>query len=129
MGFVGPIMYPWTPEKIQKFHEYLGGWSATGARLLWRPNFHARRPRHAHLHRRKARCDAFNFVSARGLIGTDYDSLTGQFGTQGMNLYVLARMHRNGTRDVASVMDEYYQAFGPAEPAVRRYFRALEGCG
>ena len=56
------------------------------------------------------------------MIGTDFDSLTGQYATQGPNLYVLARLHARPDLSVDQVLGEYYSAFGPAAAEVREYF-------
>ncbi len=68
----------------------------------------------------------FSYAAAHGLIGTDFDSLTGQWASQGPNLYLLARLHECPRMTVAKVLDEYYSAFGPAAAAVRAYFAHWE---
>ena len=125
IGFVGDIMYPWTSEKIDQFQSGWDGWSATGARLMWRPNFmldgHCMpiciAPKLA---------GVFNHAFTHGLIGTDFDSLTGQYGTQGLNLYTLARLQRHGDWPAKKVFNEYFGAFGPAAAAMREYFAYWE---
>ncbi|MCK5920685.1 MAG: hypothetical protein KAG66_07070, partial [Methylococcales bacterium] len=42
--------------------------------------------------------------------------------TQGPNLYMLARLHARPEMKVEEVLDEYFSAFGKADPAVRAYF-------
>lgn len=125
VGFVPQIMYPWTDVKCQRSRKQLDGWAATGAKLMYRPNYMLS----GHcmpINVAKKLGEAFSSVFQRGLTGTDFDSLTGQYGTQGLNLYVLTRLHRDGTVPVEEVFDEYYAAFGPAEAMVRKYFEHWE---
>ena len=68
----------------------------------------------------------FSHAARTGMIATDFDSLTGQYATQGPSHYVVARMHSEPYRTTESLLDEYYSAFGPAETAVRDYFEHWE---
>lgn len=121
IGVVPALMYPWTAEKRRAFVEQWEGWSAAGARLFLRPNYML-----------DGHClpvnialplgEDFSYAAHHGLIGTDFDSLTGQYATQGPNLYMLARLHEAPELTPARVLDEYYAAFGPAAAAVRAYF-------
>ncbi|HEX7010904.1 MAG TPA: DUF4838 domain-containing protein [Phycisphaeraceae bacterium] len=113
--------FPWTPEKLERFKELWQGWRDTGARLMLRPNwthaghtmplFYARE-----LH------EAVSFAAKHGMIGSRFDSLTGQWAAQGPTLYVLARLNVRPDQPVEQMLDEYYSAFGPAEEHVRAYF-------
>ncbi|MBM3497220.1 MAG: DUF4838 domain-containing protein [Armatimonadetes bacterium] len=125
VGIVPPLMFPWTEAKRQACRAQWEGWSATGAQLLLRPNymldghcfpiFVARRLG-----------EEFRFCAEHGMIGTDFDSLTGQYATQGPNHYMLARLHARPELTVDQVLDEYFAAFGPAEQPVRAYFAHWE---
>ena len=66
--------------------------------------------------------DAFQFYARNGMTGTDFDSLQGQWATQGPNLYLLSRIHVRPEQPVDDLLKEYYQAFGPAAAAVQDYF-------
>jgi len=59
---------------------------------------------------------------AHGMVGNTFDSLTGQWATQGPNLYVLGRFHTRPDWPVEKILDEYSDGFGPAAKAVRAYF-------
>ena len=101
------------------------GWAAAGARLFLRPNYMLDGHNLPIFFARKLGED-FSYAARHGLVGTDFDSLTGQWAAQGPNLYVLARLHECPRMGVAKVLDEYYGAFGPAAPAVRGYFAHWE---
>jgi hypothetical protein len=121
VGIVPGLMFPWTPAKRQAFREQWDGWSAAGARLLLRPNYML--DGHCFpINVARALGEDFSYAAQHGLIGTDFDSLTGQYGTQGPALYVLARLHDAPAMAPEQCLDEYFAAFGPAAAAVRAYF-------
>ncbi len=70
--------------------------------------------------------DFFQFAVEHGMEGSRFDSLTGQWATHGPKLYVHLRLHVEPERAVDEILDEYYQAFGPAADEVRAYFEYWE---
>jgi hypothetical protein len=56
------------------------------------------------------------------MVGTDFDSLTGQWATQGPNLYLLMRLQSDPNADPDALLGEYYSAFGAASGEVKAYF-------
>jgi hypothetical protein len=125
IGIVPALMYPWTKTKRDDFRTQWDGWAAAGARLFLRPNYMLDGHDLPIFFARKLGAD-FSYAAAHGLIGTDFDSLTGQWASQGPNLYVLARLHECPRMSVASVLDEYYSVFGPSAPAICQYFAHWE---
>lgn len=125
LGVVPPMYFPWTGEKRAANRQQWDGWAATGARLLLRPNFMLDGHNMPLSLARKLGED-FRYYASHGMIGTDFDSLTGQYGTQGPNLYVLARLHNRPGMTTEQVLDEYFRAFGAAEAEVRAYFAHWE---
>ncbi|NSW56184.1 MAG: DUF4838 domain-containing protein [Armatimonadetes bacterium] len=125
IGIVPALMYPWTAEKRAGFREQWEGWRATGCQMFLRPNYTLDGHGLPIFFANKLGED-FTFAAARGLVGTDFDSLTGQYAIQGPNLYMLARLTDDPTLAPQEVMDEYYSAFGNAEAAVREYFAHWE---
>lgn len=121
IGFVPRYYFPWTAEKLAQARQDWSGWRKTGARLFYRPNYMLIGHNMPIFVARKLGGE-FSFVAKNGLIGTHFDSLTGQYATQGPNLYVLARVHVRPEWPVEKILDEYYCAFGKAEDAVREYF-------
>ncbi|MBL9144706.1 MAG: DUF4838 domain-containing protein [Verrucomicrobiaceae bacterium] len=97
------------------------GWRDTGARLFLRTN-----------HLLDGYCmpyifvhqfaDEFQHAARNGMVATDFDSLTGQWSTQGPTLYVASRLHVKPEASVDDLLAEYYNAFGKAAPDVKRYF-------
>ncbi len=121
IGIVPAMMFPWSDEKRAETHQQWKGWSATGAKLLLRPNYTLAGHCYPIFYADKLGED-LAYCAKNGLIGTDFDSLTGQWGTQGLNLYVLPRILNNPDLPVEQVFDEYYSAFGPAKNQVKAYF-------
>lgn len=187
IGVVPNISFPWTDEKKQYFHDLWSGWADSGAQVYLRPNYFL----DGHDFPINFACrfgSDFLYALRRGLFATNFYALTGQWSTQGLNLYMLARVQTHvgagwenwgtdvtgdGTVDISDlavlsnywlddasgcepgnrcgdingdgkvdfrdfvqlagqwhdnnaevklIMDEFYDAFGPAKAAVRAYF-------
>lgn len=52
--------------------------------------------------------DDLTFARNNGIIATDFDSLTGQWATQGINVYMLGRMSSHPEMTVEQVLDESF---------------------
>ncbi len=125
IGVVPPMYFPWTDADRQANRARWDGWRATGARLFLRPNWMLDGHNFPMIVAHKLGED-FRYFAHSGMIGTDFDSLTGQYATQGPNLYMLARLHNRPDMTVEQVLDEYYSAFGKAKDEVRAYFTHWE---
>jgi hypothetical protein len=125
IGIVPALMFPWTETKRQAFRRQWDGWRAAGCTLMLRPNYMLDGHDLPVIFARQLGED-FSYAAGRGMVATDFDSLTGQWAVQGPNLYVLARLHTRPTMPVREVLDEYYRAFGKAEAQVRAYFAHWE---
>lgn len=113
--------FPRSDEEHEWMKKQWSGWADTGARLFMRTN-----------HLLDGYCmpfifahqfaDEFHHAVAHGMVGTDYDSLTGHWATQGPNLYVAARLHTRPEASADELLAEYYAAFGKAAPLVKDCF-------
>src|SRR5207248_7575841 len=104
------------------------GWARAAKRMYFRPNLMllGRREGLPLLYVHKFGKD-FRYLASHGMMGTDFDSCCHNWATQGLNYYVVARLHWNPELDVDALIDDYCQAgFGPAAKSVRRYFDRLE---
>jgi hypothetical protein len=102
-----------------------GAWHDTGARMVLRPNWWhmgATAP-HLPLHRAGA---FFRFAQQHSMIGFDFDSLLGYFGTQGPYYYLIARLSVRPELTVDEVLAEYTSAFGAAAPIIGEYLQFWE---
>jgi hypothetical protein len=62
-----------------------------------------------------------------GMIGTDFDALTHDWAARGLNDYVLAKLLWDPSQDIDVLIADYCDAgFGPASPAIQKYFARLE---
>jgi len=113
--------FPRSEEEHAWMKQQWDGWRATGARLFMRTNHlldgYCMPFIYAHQF-----ADDFQHAARNGMVATDLDSLTGQWATQGPNLYVTARLHVRPDASADAVLAEYYSAFGPAAPQVKSYF-------
>jgi hypothetical protein len=103
-------------------------WSKATKRIYFRPNLMlaGRRDGLPLIYAHKFGED-FRHLASHGMMGTDFDSCCHNWATQGLNYYVVARMHWNPEQDVDAVIDDYCKSgFGPAAKSVRRYFDRLE---
>lgn len=117
--------FPRSAEEHAWMKQQWAEWRDTGARLFMRTN-----------HLLDGYCmpfifahqfaDEFHHAVEKGMVATDYDSLTGHWATQGPNLYTVARLHVRPEASADAVLAEYYAAFGAAAAAVKSYFEYWE---
>ncbi len=117
--------YPLEPEARRIMLNQWDGWRKTGARLYLRPNYLLAGYTFPFIFARQFGED-YKYCYENGMVGTDFDSLTGQFGVQGPNLYMVARLTDKPEMSVDEVLAEYYDSFGAASPHVREYFEMWE---
>ncbi|MFO8081716.1 MAG: DUF4838 domain-containing protein [Armatimonadota bacterium] len=113
--------FPMTEGALEWLKEQWIGWAETGIIMSYRPNYMHDGYTMPHLDTRQS-SEFFKFAYQHGMIGTDFDSLTGQWATQGPKLYVHMRLNADPTLELDQILDEYYSVFGPAEEQVREYF-------
>jgi hypothetical protein len=104
------------------------GWSKAARRIYFRPNLMllGRREGLPLLYAHKFGKD-FKHLAGHGMMGTDFDACCHHWATQGLNYYVVARLHWNPDQDVDALVEDYCRSgFGPAAKPVRRYFDLLE---
>lgn len=104
------------------------GWSKAAKWIYFRPNLMllGRRDGLPLLYIHKFGED-FRYLAGHSMMGTDFDSCCHHWATQGLNYYIVARLHWNPEQDVDALVDDYCRAgFGPAAKPVRRYFDRLE---
>ncbi|HWL53799.1 MAG TPA: DUF4838 domain-containing protein [Chthoniobacteraceae bacterium] len=100
-------------------------WAAKGATLYWRPNLLQAGHGMPYLYAGQLRDDFAVFLENR-MLGTNFDSITGNWGGQGLNYYVAAQMHFRPEARYETLLDEYVSAFGPASETVKAYLRYFE---
>ena len=118
---VPSYVYPTPVDQSDRFRKLWDGWKATGATLGYRPNDFLLGYCLPYIFSHDYGND-FKYALNNGLMWTDFDSLTGMWGVQGPNLYMFGRLHSRPDLEVEEVLNEYYSAFGKAEPFIREYF-------
>ncbi len=117
--------YPRTDDEHQWYKDQWKGWADTGATLFARTNYFLDGYSMPFIFARQF-ADDFQFQATHGMAATDFDSLTGQWSTQGPTLYLLMRLHTHPEASVDKILAEYYAAFGPAAKQVKAYFEHYE---
>ena len=122
-----PLAYHDEAYRQESLREW-DAWSKAAKRIYFRPNLMlaGRRDGMPLLYVHKFGKD-FRYLADHSMMGTDFDSCCHNWATQGLNYYVVARLHWNPQQDVGAIVDDYCQAgFGPAARSVRHYFDGLE---
>ena len=121
IGIVPPAIFPYNKHESEEFRRDWTGWSNAGCSLFLRPNYTLQGHDFPVFYARTLGED-LKFAMHHSMRGVDFDSLTGQYATQGPTLYVLSKILNHPDESVEKVLDEFYSAFGPAQSAVKEYF-------
>ncbi len=113
--------YPRSPEEHAWHQATWKGWRDAGARLFMRTNYFLDGYCMPHIFARQF-ADDFQHAARNGMVGTDFDSLTGQWAAQGPSLYLLMALHTRPGANVDALLAEYYSVFGAAAPHIKAYF-------
>lgn len=122
LGFVGGEgFYPDEPDTL---NEYMG-WRQLGAQLYWRPNVFYCGHGIPYLYSKRLYQDVSTMIQ-NGLLGSDYDSMTGNWATQGLNYYIAAELHNRPEASYETLSSEYFAAFGKAASVIADYHHYFE---
>lgn len=125
MRFCPPIMYPWNQNKVNTYKRLWKGWADSGVQMMLRPNFTLDGHGFPLVYYPEF-VECFDFALNNNLTATDLDSLSGIFGTNGLTLYIIAARHGEGReKSIAELENDYFQAFGAAEPQIREYYKLM----
>lgn len=103
-------------------------WARAASRLYWRPGL-------LEWNRRKGTpliyvhklAEDFRHIAHNRCLGTDFDSCHHNWATNGLNYYVLAKLHWNPDLDVDALVEDYCRSgFGPGWRHVHRYLMRIE---
>ncbi|MFH1718300.1 MAG: DUF4838 domain-containing protein [Planctomycetota bacterium] len=103
-------------------------WASAARMIYYRPNslLWGRQEGTTGVFARKM-ADDFRHIAHNKCVGTDFDSCIHHWATQGLNYYVLAKLHWNPDLDIDEVADDYCQSgFAQAAGPVKRYFAKIE---
>lgn len=126
VGFVG-VTYAEESARQEARADW-EAWSRMASKIYWRPNLllFGRRTGTPAVYVHKLAED-LRFFAQRAMVGTDFDSCTHNWATEGLNFYVLSRLLWNPEADLDAMIDDYCRAgFGQSWREVRRYFARIE---
>ena len=118
-------IFGYSKHDSEVFRHDWSGWEKTGCALFLRPNHTLQAPNFPAFYARTLGED-LKFAMAHGMKGTDFDSLTSKYSTEGPSLYMLAKILNHPDASVDSVINEFCAAFGPAKVSVKQYFQLWE---
>ncbi|OHE86880.1 MAG: hypothetical protein A3G75_12315 [Verrucomicrobia bacterium RIFCSPLOWO2_12_FULL_64_8] len=125
VGYVGPNTMTNDKQRESARKEF-EEWSKKGVRLMIRPNLLGGGMGLPLIYARQLAADMRFFVD-HGMRLTDYASCFGNWGTHGLNYYVLAKMLWDPYQEVDPIIDDYCRAaYGRGAGAVREYYRRAE---
>ena len=103
-------------------------WAEAAGMIFWRPNLllwgrHEAVPGN-YVHKL---AEDFSHIAHNKCVGTDFDSCMHHWATQGLNYYVLAKLHWKDDLNVDEVIDDYCRSgFGDASDQIKRYLARVE---
>lgn len=119
------VFFPMRPEALQWVKEQWKGWADTGMSMVYRPNYLHDGWTMPMMDTRQSG-EMFKHAYANGMQGAWFDTLCGQWASQGPKLYMHMRLLAKPEMEIDDILDEYYSVFGPAAKDVRAYFEYWE---
>ena len=113
--------YPMSEKSLNVIRRGWLGWGKTGAKIHYRPNYLLSGYTIPALDVEQTG-EMFRFGAKNGMIGFDFDSLSGYWATKGPMLYMHMRLSNDPDLTIEEILREYYSAFGPAADLIRKYF-------
>jgi len=113
--------FPMPEEALEWVEQQWLGWRKTGIRMGYRPNYLHDGYVMPHFDTWQSG-RFFKFAYEHGMEGARFDSLTGQWATHGLRLYVHLRLMADPKITVEEIRREYFSGFGPAADEVERYW-------
>ncbi|MBL7153300.1 MAG: DUF4838 domain-containing protein [Phycisphaerae bacterium] len=103
-------------------------WSDAVGMIFWRPNsllwgrFEGTTGVYAH-----KLAEDFKHIAKSKCVGTDFDSCIHHWATQGLNYYILAKLHWDADLNVDEAIDDYCRSgFADASGQIKRYLLRIE---
>lgn len=115
------VWFPTDRERVAWAEEQWLGWSEAGITIGYRPNHTLAGYAMPHINTHQAG-EFFRFAYEHGMLGVDFDSLTGQWAVRGPQHYMYMRLATDPELTIDGIRAEFFSAFGPAAEHVERYF-------
>jgi hypothetical protein len=125
IGFVGFDTYL-NEESRQKDRALWLGWGKLAKQLFIRPNlfwYNMGVP----VNYAQKYADDIRFMADNGMRAADFDGLIGNWGSEGLEYYVAAKLLWNPYADVNAIIDDYCKAaYGAGASAMKTYYDRLQ---
>ncbi len=124
--YVGPDGPYENDEACERLLKEVNGWRRAQAKLSWRSNWLRGGLDMITLYPHKY-ADDFKRFAAAGLLGVDFDTMMNDWGSFGLNYYVMVKLMWDPNLDVDALIDDYCKSgFGPAAAPIRAFFDFAE---
>ena len=118
--------FPYSQEDSNNIRGMITGWRKAGIKeFVFRPNYMLMGG-NMPMNLGRIICGDFSFAAKNGMIGTNYDSLTGAWANHGMMLYALISLHRQPDLSYDQMMKDYCDIFAPADKEIAEYIKFWE---
>lgn len=125
VGYVGPNTMMSDTQRASARKDF-AEWSTKAKQMHMRPNLLGNGLGMPLVYVPKL-ADDIRFFVERGMRLTDYASCFGNWGTYGLNYYVLAKLLWDPMQPVDPIIDDYCRAaYGPGAKAMKEYYRRTE---
>ena len=113
------------PDTKKHYYELIDSWKSKGVKIIgreyWGMHYWMSLP---FIFTTQIK-EAMPYLYDRGLTGM-YGETEKSFATQGPNYFLAAHLMWNPHADADKIMDRYYQGYGPAADAIRKYYGVFE---
>ena len=113
--------YPMSERELETIRQGWLGWGKLNVTTHYRPNYLLSGYTIPALDVEQCG-EMFRFGAKNGMVGFDFDSLSGYWATKGPTLYMHMRLSNDPDLTIETILNEYYAAFGPAADLIRKYF-------
>jgi hypothetical protein len=113
------------PEERVKYEEFITGWKSKGVKIIMREYWGMHYWLDLPIIYTAAIDSTFKTGRQAGMMGV-YGECGKNFSTQAPNYYVLTHLMWDPTAEPRKILNEFYDAFGPASKPVRAYYELLE---
>lgn len=122
ISYAASPVFPMTAEKMEASRRRWEGWAASGCSLEYRPNSTWAYGCMPYQYTKQLGTEYRMALHTPQLRRVFFDCMRCEFSSQGLMYYTIARLTRHPEMTIDKIADEYFAAFGKAEPAVRKYY-------
>lgn len=122
ISYAATPSFPMEEKYMQRSRELLQGWAKTGCSLEYRPNSTWAWGCQPLQYTKQLGGEYRMVLNMPNTTAAFFDALRGEFSTQGLMYYTLARLTIHPEKTLEEIANEFFAAFGKVEPEVRAYY-------